>query len=181
MSQKSVQWEPNCFLRTDRQMILISANVPKNVHRCRAHCHTPAHFHSSVQRQFNLYHYTAHSPPSFPPCVPVRPLWAPSWWVLQRWPLQYRCLLLLPQPLYLPSAPSESHTAVAPLINNTLYIGVKWYFLQLSLPYTHACVFRTVTTACCQCSVVADAIEIWIRVPRVWKYPVFKVQSQRHK
>ena len=44
-------------------------------------------------------------PPPFPPCVPVRPLWAPSWWVLQRWLLQYRCLLLLPQPHDLTSAP----------------------------------------------------------------------------
>jgi hypothetical protein len=45
-------------------------------------------------------------PLPFPPCVPVRPLWAPSWWVLQRWLLQCRCLLLLPQQHDLSSAPS---------------------------------------------------------------------------
>ena len=44
-------------------------------------------------------------PLPFPLCVPVRPLWAPSWSVLQRWPLQCRCLLLLPQPHDLTSAP----------------------------------------------------------------------------
>jgi len=70
--------------------------------------------------------------------MPVRPLWAPSWWVLQRWPLQCRCLLLLPQQHDLTSAPSESHTAVAPLINSTLYIG-SWVIFPATLPSLYTC------------------------------------------
>ena len=78
--------------------------------------------------------------------------------------------------LHLKNTKQEFSQLTAPCI-----LPAKWYFLQVCLPYTHSCVFWTITNAYYHSFIVAEAIEMPIRVPSVWKYSDLKDQTRRHE